>query len=140
MAQNTPVKKVSQNGHNTHGKHDGQPEVETQKVRVCETKAHEGANHHEVALSEIHRLSRLVNKHKTQRDESVNAPIRQATYHELDEIQPISSQSMPRLFLHVQTKRLHHFKTITRRLTSASVKVIFYIFYNGFDAFLDSNF
>ena len=63
-----------------------------------EREGEEPAQHHQIALGEIDDLGCLVNEHKAERDQAVNAAERDATHQLLNEVQHHSLPDAGRLF------------------------------------------
>jgi len=88
--QHETLGKHADRRHRRHREHDGRP-VGPAPDHACGERE-EAAQHHEVALGEIHRLGRLVDEHETERDQRVDAALRHAREQQLQNlIQPGSS-------------------------------------------------
>ena len=64
---------------------ESKPVIEAE--HADEREGEEPAQHHQIALGEIDDLGCLVNEHKTERDQAVNAAERDATHQLLNEVQ-----------------------------------------------------
>ena len=69
---------------------DDDGEQDRRPVRPAEDRARgqpeEGAEHHQVALREVDRLGRLVDQHEAERDQRVDAALRDACKEQLQEL------------------------------------------------------
>ena len=81
--------------HRRNGRQHRQPERPAQERH--QRKAAKRTEHHQVALGETDGLSGLVDEHEAQRDEAVDAALRNTADDQLNQLQPISpSNDSPR--------------------------------------------
>ena len=77
------VQRGAEQRHDGHGEREGGPVADA--VPHHEHVAGEGAEHHEVALGEVHQLRRLVDEDEAERDQAVDAADGEAVQHQLQD-------------------------------------------------------
>ena len=80
-AQDRPIEQRTEGADEHNGEEEGQPISDA--VPDDEHVAGESAEHHEVALGEVHQLRRLVDQHEAERDQAVNAADRKPVQRQL---------------------------------------------------------
>jgi hypothetical protein len=105
-----PLGQHAEGGHGGDGAGHGQPERKAQDRH--QRQAEKGAQHHQFALGEAHRLGGLVDEHEAERDQAVDAALRDAADDELQDLQEEDSAPMEdgrmlaaQLLLHTDGKR-----------------------------------
>ena len=83
-ADHQPLEQHAEQGHRGDRAEHGQPEREAQERH--RRQAAEGAQHHQLALGEAHGFGGLVDEHEAQRDQPVDASLRDAADHQLNEL------------------------------------------------------
>ena len=82
--QHQRVEQIAEHGHAQGGEQEAQPVVHPHGAD--EGQRHEGAQHHQVALGEIHHLGGFVDQHEAERDQAVDAALRSAADDQLSEL------------------------------------------------------
>ena len=78
---------IAENRHDRDGQDDAQAKGQSPPFFIDHGQRDEGANHHHVALREIHRLGCFVDKDEAKGDEAVDAPVRNAANQQLKNVQ-----------------------------------------------------
>jgi hypothetical protein len=80
LAEHAPddgiVEQIAEGAHDQQRERDREPERQPEMGAVAQPEGDERAEHHQIALREIHALRRLVDQHEAERDEPVDAAVR----------------------------------------------------------------
>jgi hypothetical protein len=87
------VERIAESAHDQDRQRRRQQKGQPHELAVGQPEADERAQHHEVALGEIHRLGRLVDEHEAHGDQAIDAAIGEAADDQLQDIHAcLSSQ------------------------------------------------
>ena len=95
--QHHDIQQIAQHAHDQKDQRQRQPEGDARIFRIDQPEGDEGAQHHEIALREIHGLRRLVDQNEAKRDQAIDTAIRKPADQKLQNLHAILPVLRPRL-------------------------------------------